>query len=150
MADNNVEDNQPTSSIEDIENAEHEERTTNNSQNNNTPSLQEPTNEPNNNIENNVDKSKKSAKILLIFVNICTLICSVVLFVVGVMMTVKHAKIHEEWEAGHGFMNASIICVVISLVLAAVGSMGKYFLNFTQYNKSYHITSIYRIEQYND
>ena len=36
MADNNVEDNQPTASIVDIENAEHEERTANNSQNNNT------------------------------------------------------------------------------------------------------------------
>lgn len=124
MADNNVEDNPPTASIEDIENAEHDERATTNSQNNNTP--QEPTDEPKKNNENDdiVDKSKRSAKILLIFVNICTIICSIVLFVVGVMMTVKHAKIHEEWEAGHGLMNASIICVVISLVLAAVGSMG--------------------------
>ena len=128
MADNNVEDNPPTASIEDIENAEHDERETSNSQNNNTP--QEPTDEPKKNNENDdiVDKSKRSAKILLIFVNICTIICSIVLFVVGVMMTVKHAKIHHEWEAGHGLMNASIICVVISLVLAAVGSMGKYFL----------------------
>ena len=133
MADNNVEDNQPTASIEDIEYSEHEERTANNSQNNNTPSIQEPTDENKDNNKNDdiVDKSKRSAKILLIFVNICTLICSVVLFVVGVMMTVKHAKIHEEWEAGYGFMNASIICVVISLVLAAVGSMGKYFFYFS-------------------
>ena len=40
-------------------------------------------------------------------------------------MTASHANIHREWEAGEGFLNASIICIVISLVLALVGSMGK-------------------------
>ena len=129
MADSNIEETQATTSnggTEYVDNQGPPE--SNDAQNSNTANETEPKNEPKNNIENEdkVDKSKKSAKILLIVVNICTLICSIVLFVVGVMMTVKHAKIHEEWNAGYGFMNASIICIVISLVLAGVGSMGKF------------------------
>ena len=90
---------------------------------------QEPKNEPNvvaDEPKDIVDKSRKSAKILLILVNICTILCSLILFGVGVMMAVNHARIQSEWSAAYGLWNSSIICIVISLILAGVGTMGKY------------------------
>ena len=107
-------------------NAQNPEVESSNVENNNA-TVEEPKNEPKieDTNDNIIDKSKRTAKILLIFVNVCTLICSIILLVVGVMMTASHANIHKEWEAGEGFLNASIICIVISLVLALVGSMGK-------------------------
>ena len=92
-------------------------------------SEQEPKNEPNvvaDEPKDIVDKSRKSAKILLILVNICTILCSLILFGVGVMMAVNHARIQSEWSAAYGLWNSSIICIVISLILAGVGTMGKY------------------------
>ena len=93
------------------------------------PSEQEPKNEPNvvaDEPKDIVDKSRKSAQILLIFVNICTILCSLILFGVGVMMAVNHARIQSEWSAAYGLWNSSIICIVISLILAGVGTMGKF------------------------
>ena len=92
-------------------------------------SEQEPKNEPNvvaDEPKDIVDKSRKSAQILLIFVNICTILCGLILFGVGVMMAVNHARIQSEWSAAYGLWNSSIICIVISLILAGVGTMGKY------------------------
>ena len=89
---------------------------------------QEPKNEPNIAADEPKDivyKSKKSAKVLLIFVNICTILCSLILFGVGVMMAANHARIQSEWSAAYGLWNSSIICIVISLILAGVGTMGK-------------------------
>ena len=132
MADNDTEG--VPSAVSNIEtgSSEDQEPESSNVENNNTTIEQQPKDEPKNDDtkESEIDKSKRTAKILLIFVNVCTLICSIILFVVGVMMTASHANIHREWEAGEGFLNASIICIVISLVLALVGSMGAYtFLN---------------------
>ena len=126
MADNNTEETPSGVSSAADSNAENQEIGSSNIENNNT-TVEQPKDQPKNEDTNNdiIDKSKRTAKILLIFVNVCTLICSVILFVVGVMMTASHANIHKEWEAGEGFLNASIICIVISLVLALVGSMGK-------------------------
>ena len=137
MADNNTEETPSGVSSAADSNAENQEIGSSNVENNNT-TVEQPKDQPKNE-ETNEDKlkidkakayelalkSKRTAKILLIFVNVCTLICSVILFVVGVIMTASHANIHKEWEAGEGFLNASIICIVISLVLALVGSMGK-------------------------
>ena len=128
MAGNNVEEISPTTSNEITENVDDQQTSPNNAEiihsNEEQLAKDEPKNTDNKELDR-VDKSKRSAKILLIFVNVCTLICSIVLFVVGVMMTVNHAKIHEEWHAGYGFWNASIICIVISLVLAGLGSIGE-------------------------
>ena len=122
MADNNTEETPSGVSNATDDNAENQDIGSSNIENNNT-TVEQPKNEETN--DDTIDKSKRTAKILLIFVNVCTLISSVILFVVGVMMTASHANIHKEWEAGEGFLNASIICIVISLVLALVGSMGK-------------------------
>ena len=126
MADNNTEEAPSVVSSAADSNAENQEIGSSNVENNNT-TVEQPKDQPKNEEtnEDTIDKSKRTAKILLIFVNVCTLICSVILFVVGVIMTESHANIHKEWEAGEGFLNASIICIVISLVLALVGSMGK-------------------------
>ena len=126
MADNNTEETPSGVSNATDDNAENQDIGSSNIENNNT-TVDQPKDQPKNEETNDdtIDKSKRTAKILLIFVNVCTLICSVILFVVGVMMTASHANIHKEWEAGEGFLNASIICIVISLVLALVGSMGK-------------------------
>ena len=126
MADNNTEETPSGVSSAANSNAENQEIGSSNTENNNT-TVEQPKDQPKNEETNDdtIDKSKRTAKILLIFVNVCTLICSVILFVVGVIMTASHANIHKEWEAGEGFLNASIICIVISLVLALVGSMGK-------------------------
>ena len=126
MADNNTEEIPSGVSSAANTNAENQETGSSNTENNNT-TVEQPKDQPKNEETNDdtIDKSKRTAKNLLIFVNVCTLICSVILFVVGVMMTASHANIHKEWEAGEGFLNASIICIVISLVLALVGSMGK-------------------------
>ena len=126
MADNNTEETPSGVSSAADSNAENQEIGSSNVENNNT-TVEQPKDQPKNEEtnEDTIDKSKRTAKILLIFVNVCTLICSVILFVVGVIMTASHANIHKEWEAGEGFLNASIICIVISLVLALVGSMGK-------------------------
>ena len=126
MADNNTEETPSGVSSAADSNAENQETGSSNTENNNT-TVEQPKDQPKNEETNDdtIDKSKRTAKNLLIFVNVCTLICSVILFVVGVMMTASHANIHKEWEAGEGFLNASIICIVISLVLALVGSMGK-------------------------
>ena len=127
MADNDTEG--VPSAVSNIEtgNSEDQEPESSNVENNNTTIEQRPKDEPKSTDTNadKTDKSKRTAKILLIVVNVCTLICSIILFVVGVIMTANHANIHKEWEAGEGFLNASIICIVISLVLALVGSMGK-------------------------
>ena len=127
MADNDTEG--VPSAVSNIEtgNSEDQEPESSNVENNNTTIEQQPKDEPKSTDTNadKTDKSKRTAKILLIVVNVCTLICSIILFVVGVIMTANHANIHKEWEAGEGFLNASIICIVISLVLALVGSMGK-------------------------
>ena len=127
MADNDTEG--VPSAVSNIEtgNSEDQEPESSNVENNNTTIEQQPKDEPKSTDTNadKIDKSKRTAKILLIVVNVCTLICSIILFVVGVIMTANHANIHKEWEAGEGFLNASIICIVISLVLALVGSMGK-------------------------
>ena len=122
MTDNDTEVTPSGASHTADNNAQNPELESSNVENNNA-TVEEPKNEDTN--DNIIDKSKRTAKILLIFVNVCTLICSIILFVVGVMMTASHANIHKEWEAGEGFLNASIICIVISLVLALVGSMGK-------------------------
>jgi len=126
MSDNNLEENPPTLPNEEINVVEDQAISTDNVQNNNINVEQSPKDaqKTTESAQDIVDKSRKSAKILLIFVNICTLLCSITLFVVGVIMTINHAKIHEEWQAGYGFWNASIICIVISIVLAGVGSMG--------------------------
>ena len=134
MTDNDTEETPSAVSNSEINNTEEQEIESNNVENNNTE--QQPKDEPKNDDtkESEIDKSKRTAKILLIIVNVCTLICSIILFIVGVMMTASHANIHREWEAGEGFLNASIICIVISLVLALVGSMGTYiFLNLDIY-----------------
>ena len=127
MAENDTEG--VPSAVSNIEtgNSEDQEPESSNVENNNTTIEQQPKDEPKSTDTNadKIDKSKRTAKILLIVVNVCTLICSIILFVVGVIMTANHANIHKEWEAGEGFLNASIICIVISLVLALVGSMGK-------------------------
>jgi len=124
MTDNDTVETPSAVSNTEVNKTEEQERESNNVENNNTE--EQPKDEPKNDDtkESEIDKSKRTAKILLIFVNVCTLICSIILFVVGVMMTASHANIHREWEAGEGFLNASIICIVISLVLALVGSMG--------------------------
>ena len=140
MADNNTEETPSGVSSAADSNAENQEIGSSNIENNNT-TVEQPKDQPKNEDTNDdiIDKSKRTAKILLIFVNVCTLICSVILFVVGVMMTASHANIHKEWEAGEGFLNASIICIVISLVLALVGSMGKLkylsFINISKFSK---------------
>ena len=127
MADNDTEVAPSAVLNTEADNAEVQGPDSSNIENNNTSIEQQPKDEPKSTDTNEVkiDKSKRTAKILLIIVNVCTLICSIILFVVGVIMTAKHANIHKEWEAGEGFLNASIICIVISLVLALVGSMGK-------------------------
>ena len=154
MADNNTEETPSGVSNATDGNAENQDIGSSNIENNNT-TVEQPKDQPKNEETNDdtIDKSKRTAKILLIFVNVCTLICSVILFVVGVMMTASHANIHKEWEAGEGFLNASIICIVISLVLALVGSMGKlknlsfiYIHKFSKQNK--FGLSIYKIESY--
>ena len=145
MADNNLEENPPTLPNEDINIVEDQGTSTDNVQNNNTNDEQSPKDAPKttDSPQDIVDKSRKSAKILLIFVNICTLLCSITLFVVGVIMTINHAKIHEEWHAGYGFWNASIICIVISIVLAGVGSMGKGFNPFLEIKRNNHLIECY-------
>ena len=154
MAANNTEETPSGVSSAADSNAENQEIGSSNIENNNT-TVEQPKDQPKNEDTNDdiIDKSKRTAKILLIFVNVCTLICSVILFVVGVMMTASHANIHKEWEAGEGFLNASIICIVISLVLALVGSMGKlkyvsfiYIHKFSKQNK--FGLSVYEIESY--
>ena len=126
MSDNNIEEGTPQINNDTIENDEEHATTPHNSENI-PPDGQggEHNNEESNDVEDKVDKSKRSAKILLIIVNVCTLICSIIFFVVGVVMIAKHAQVHEEWHVAYGFWNASIICIVISLILAGIASIGK-------------------------
>ena len=131
MADNNTEESVANATApNDLSdnNIDAQESPTTNVENNSNSNEQEPKNEPNvvaNEPKDIVDKSKKSAKILLIFVNICTILCSLILFGIGVMMAVNHARIQSEWSAAYGLWNSSILCIVISLILAGVGAMGK-------------------------
>ena len=131
MADNNTEEpvaNATAPNDSSDNNLDAQESPTTNVESNSNSNEQEPKNEPNvvaDEPKDIVDKSKKSAKILLIFVNICTILCSLILFGIGVMMAVNHARIQSEWSAAYGLWNSSILCIVISLILAGVGAMGK-------------------------
>ena len=132
MADNNTEEpvaNATAPNDSSDNNLDAQESPTTNVENNRNSNEQEPKNEPNvvaDEPKDIVDKSKKSAKILLIVVNICTILCSLILFGIGVMMAANHARIQSEWSAAYGLWNSSILCIVISLILAGVGAMGKY------------------------
>ena len=132
MADNNTEEpvaNATAPNDSSDNNLDAQESPTTNVESNSNSNEQEPKNEPNvvaDEPKDIVDKSRNSAKILLIFVNICTILCSLILFGIGVMMAVNHARIQSEWSAAYGLWNSSILCIVISLILAGVGAMGKY------------------------
>ena len=126
MAENNIEEIPSSTNNENIENLEdHQEPPKNNVENTTASNDQEDTPKTTGDEEDHIDKSKRSAKMLLIIVNVFTLLCSLILFVMGVIMTVNHARVHEEWHAGYGVWNASIVCIVIALVLAGLGTIGK-------------------------
>ena len=144
MSENNVEEicaPTATRTEDNIENVTEEEQphpTSSNEEENNGTNEQEAANahkkskkkKQTDGEQNDVDKSKRSAIILLIIVNVGALLCALTLFVMGVVMTANHARVHTEWHAGYGFWNASVICIVISVVLAGIASIGKLILIF--------------------